>query len=121
MAPAKPKHRLTDADKAHIDKRHAEGAPLRTIGDEVGVADSAVYAYLRRGSAPRPPRRRHWGRRAKTYCNYCGASILVQGGLFRPMCDRCSALAAEALTIYDRDKGIGEIPANLVHRLAETA
>jgi hypothetical protein len=51
-------------------------------------------------------------------CVGCWEPIKVAGMATRGWCDACAQRAFETITIYDRDKGIGEVPTNLL-RYAE--
>jgi hypothetical protein len=51
------------------------------------------------------------GRRRQMECD-CGASFTYQPGGSTPI--RCPA-CADTTTIYDRDRGLGRLPANLTH------
>jgi hypothetical protein len=112
--PAKPANKkgvLAD----HVDEiRRLAQAGMRqsNIARKVKVTSPAIRKLLGGGSYKR---RGRWARR-QTQCTYCRDNIPVNGASTKSICDSCALRMSSKVTVYDRDKGIGEVPENLRRR-----
>ncbi len=98
-----------------IKRRSAAGESYSSIGRVFGASHSAVRAIIR-GEAYK----RGWGTRRQSFCAFCRGPVRVEANATRLICDACSGRAADLLTVYDRDKGIGEVPDNLKRRYLQS-
>jgi hypothetical protein len=48
----------------------------------------------------------------------CGVKFKYKHGIFTPeRCPDCTAVHVDRFTVFERDRGVGELPANLGHYL----
>jgi hypothetical protein len=87
------------------------GRRVSSIARTFGVSSNAINKCL---SLPArgPGKNSQFGKRYSK-CVRCWGPIRVNGSATRGYCNECIELGLRALTIYDRDAGIGEIPETL--------
>lgn len=116
--PAAPVNRkgVLAGHEPEIVRLYAEGKGRRisSIARTFGVSHNAIKKCL---ALPRRAANKnsHFGKRFSKCCA-CWAPIPVSGSATRGFCSSCSQRACDTITVYDRDKGIGEVPETLRRR-----